>query len=243
MPNFAGSQIGYPQVNRGRDADSVEAYELGTILSGVDAFFGGGEYIYCKATATTASQALVVIVHAFNSTTGKWEAKCTPCPNTANLAQPVGIATTTAAANDYLWVQIAGVSPVNSSAAVATDTVLGVAAAGQAGANSAGKQILGARTCGVSTATVVKANCTALSGSKALTVPNADGWFVGLYLSGTGIAAGTTVTDISPDGKTVTLSADTTAAVSGSVTGTYNNGTVYFNIITFNRPFMQGAIT
>ena len=244
MPNFAGNNlIGYPQINRGRDAGATQEYPLGTIITGQDAFWGGGEYVYCQATATTVSQALMIITAAYDSTAGKWVWKATPCPNTANLGQAAGIATTTAAENDYLWVQVSGVAPVNSAAAVAANTALGVAAAGQAGAVAAGKQLLGARVCGASSTTVAKANCTALKGATKLDVSNADGWFVGLYLSGTGIATGTTISDISPDGRIVTLSAATSAAVTGTVTGTYNNSTVYYNVVAFNRPFLQGQVS
>jgi hypothetical protein len=90
---------------------------------------------------------------------------------------------------------------------------------------------------------VAKTNCTALSGSTELRVTNSDGWFIGLYLSGTGITTGSTVADISPDGKIVTLSAATSAAVNGTVTGTYNNSTVYYNLVMMNRPFLQGQIS
>ena len=243
MPNFAGQMIGYPQVNRGRDAGSIQEYELGTILQGQDTFWGGGEYVYCKATTTIVSQALCIIVATYDSTLKKWIWEATPCPNTANLGQTVGIATTTAADNDYLWLQIAGVTPVNCNANLAAAASIGVVAAGQGGAEAAGKQILNARVCGASSTTVAKANCTALSGSKELRVTNSDGWFIGLYLSGTGITTGSTVADISPDGKIVTLSAVTSAAVNGTVTGTYNNSTVFYNVVMLNRPFLQGQVS
>ena len=57
------------------------------------------------------------------------------------------------------------------------------------------------------------------------------------------IAAGTTVSSIDPSGRFVTLSAVTTAAVAGTVTATYNNATVFYNVAHINRPFAQGAIT
>jgi hypothetical protein len=243
MPNFAGNLIGYPQVNRGRDAGAVEEYELGTILHGQDKFWGGGEYVYCIATAALVSQALVTVVAGYSSTRKKWIWKATPCPNTANLGQSVGVATTTAAQDDYLWVQISGIAPVNCNANVAVNNPIGVVAAGQAGALSAGKQVLNARSCGASSTTVAKTGCQATKGSKELIVSDADGWFIGLYLSGTGITTGSTVADISPDGRIVTLSADTSAAVNGTVTGTYNNSTVYYNVVMFDRPTLQGQIS
>ena len=102
--------------------------------------------------------------------------------------------------------------------------------------------MLNARSILAATTTSAKTNCTANSGSTQLIVPNADGWFCGVYLSGTGIAALTVVTDIAPDGRTVTLSVATTAAVTGTVTATYNNATVFYNVAHLNRPFAQGQI-
>ena len=121
-------------------------------------------------------------------------------------------------------------------------TTFAIAAAGQGGALGNGKQVLNARIVVASTQTVAKANSFANSGSTRLRVSSADGWFAGAYLSGTGIAASCTVSDIDPSGTIVTLSAATTAAVAGTVTATYNNATVYYNVAHVNRPFAQGQI-
>src|SRR5574343_241490 len=105
---------------------------------------------------------------------------------------------------------IARVTPVNCSANVAADTTFGITAAGQAGANSAGKQILNGRVMAPATTTVAKANSVAANASNMLQVTNSDGWFVGVYLSGTGIAAGTTVTSIDPSRRPTTTGRSTT---------------------------------
>jgi hypothetical protein len=81
------------------------------------------------------------------------------------------------------------------------------------------------------------------SGSTKLQIPSADGWFIGAYLSGTGIAALTTVVDIDPSGTQVTLSVATTAIINGTVTATYNNATVFYNVAHINRALAQGPIT
>jgi hypothetical protein len=243
MPNFAGNLIGYPQVNRGRDAGTTQDIATGTIIHGDDQFWGGGEFIYCKFTAPMVVHALAVLTAVVNATTGKWEWNATPCPNTANLGQSCGVVVASGTTADFGWVQITGIAPVQCNANVAAGTAFGVAAAGQGGALTAGKQVLAARIIAASSTTVAKTLCTALKGSTELTVSNSDGWFIGLYLSGTGITTGSTVSDISPDGKTVTLSAATSAAVTGTVTGTYNNSTIYYNVAHFNRPHMQGQIS
>lgn len=221
--------------------DTVARHLPGTIVDAVDPYWGGGEFMYVKANGSIRQYGLVVITPTIAS--GQVVYNATEVPNTANLGRTLGVAMVPASSGQFLWVCIAGVVPVNCQASVAADTTFGIAAAGQGGANSAGKQILNARVAIAAAQTVAKTGCTANSGSTRLLIPSAAGWFAGAYLSGTGIAAGTTVTDIDPSGTVVTLSAATTAAVNGTVTATYNNATVYYNIAYLNRPFAQGAIT
>lgn len=241
--SFASNEgfVGYPQLTPYNLPDSTARLAPGTIMNATDPFWGGGEFIYVKANGTIRQYGLVVLTPVITS--GAVVYNATEVPNTANLARALAVAMVPASSGQFFWACIGGVVPVNSSAAVAADTTFGIAAAGQGGANAAGKQILGGRVVIASTTTVAKAGATANSGSTRLLVPSADGWFAGIYLSGTGIAAATTVTDIDPSGTVVTLSAATTAAVNGTVTGTYNNATVFYNVAHINRPFAQGAIT
>lgn len=242
MPySVTSNLIGFQQLTPFNLADATSRMQPGTLVSAVDPYWGAGEFMYVKAGGAIRQYGLVVLTPAPAS--GAYVFTATEVPNTANLGRSLGVAMTAMDSGDFGWICVGGVVPVNSSAAVAADTTFGIAAAGQGGANSAGKQVLNARVVGASTATVAKANCTANSGSTKLNISGSDGWFAGIYLSGTGIAASTTVTDISPDGTQVTLSLATTAAVNGTVTGTYNNATVFYNIAHINRPFAQGAIT
>lgn len=215
----------------------------GLMILADDTYWGSVEVIFVKANGTIRQFGLCVITPAFNSTLQQWEYLATEVPNTANLGRMLGVALRNMTANQYGWLVISGMTPVNCSASVAADTTFGIAAAGQGGANSAGKQILNARIAAAGSTTVAKANSFAQSGLTVLNVQNADGWFPGIYLSGTGIAAGTTATAIDVNNRTVTLSAATTATVNGTVTGTYNNGTIFYNVAHLNRPFAQGAIT
>lgn len=233
--------VGGPQCSPFNLPDTTSRMTPGFVYNAVDPYWGGGEFLYVKANGSIRQFGLVVITQTFAS--GQVVYNATEVPNTANLGRMLGVAMVAASSGQFLFVCIGGVVPVNCSAAVAADTSFGIAAAGQGGAVAAGKQILNARVVVASTQTVAKANCTANSGSTALRVPSSDGWFAGAYLSGTGIAAATTVTDIDPSGTLVTLSTATTAAVAGTVTATYNNATVYYNVAHINRPFAQGAIT
>ena len=238
------SLVGIPQIQfAGLVADTTPRVQPGNFLTAVDNWWGTGEFIYARANGTIRAFGLCVLTPVFDSTLNSWRYDATEVPNTANLGRMLAVATLAMTAGQYAWFQISGITPVNCQASVAADTTFGIAAAGQGGANTAGKQVLNARILAAGATTVVKANCTAQKGLTVLQVSDSDGWFVGAYLSGTGIAAGTTVSSIDPSGRFVTLSAATTAAVAGSVTATYNNGTVFYNVAHLNRPFAQGAIT
>jgi hypothetical protein len=242
MPGFANIEgvIGNQPINVYGLPDTEERHRPGFLLSAIDTYWGAGEFIYCRANGTINAQALCVITPVFS--TNRFIYNATEVPNTANLGRMVGVAMTSATSGQFFWLMVTGVVPVRSTASVAADSTFGITGAGQIGANSAGRQILNARSVAAATTTVAKTGL-ANSGSTRLQINNADGWFVGAYLSGTGIAATTTVVDIDPAGLYVTLSLVTTAAVNGTVTATYNNSTVFYNVVHINRPFAQGAIT
>lgn len=244
MPGGASSnRVGHKPLTSNFANETVQSGILGNRVIAEDPYWGGGEFVYCRATAALVQFALVILTASFDSTNKRWLFNATPCPNTANLGQAVGVAMTKcSAAGEFVWVKVSGITPVNGTASVAADTAFGITAAGQIGAVANGKQICGARVVAAATTTVAKTLCVADSGSLTLQVPNSDGWFVGAYLSGTGIDTGCTVAAISPDGRFVTLSTATTAKVSGTVTATYNNSTVFYNVVCMNNPFAQGQV-
>jgi hypothetical protein len=232
--------VGLQQIANFGLPDTTARVQPGQVVDAVDPYWGGAEFIYVKANGTITAKALCVITPVVSS--GAVVYNATEVPNTANLGRMLGVAMYPMDSGQFGWLQISGMTPVDCNASVAADTTFGIAAAGQGGANTAGKQILNARVMIAAAATVAKAG-VANSGSNKLQVSGADGWFIGAYLSGTGIAAGTTITDIDPSGTQVTLSAVTTAAVNSTVTATYNNATIFYNVAHLNRPFAQGAIT
>lgn len=238
--NISGT-VGYQQVALSGLPDTTERMAPGYSTYLVDNYWGTLEAVYVRANGTIRAGGLVILTPTLVS--GRWRWDATEAPATANTGRPVYVAMTPMTSGQFGWVANMGIVPVNSNASVAANTAIGIAATGQAGAQTAGLQLLNARCLAPSSTTVVKTGCTANSASNQLRVQNSDGWFIGAYLSGTGIAAGTTVTDISPDGNIVTLSANTTAIVAGTVTATYNNGTVHFNVVHLDRPLAQGAIT
>jgi len=232
---------GQRQINSWFTADATKQFPTGVVVAGDDPYWGGREMMYAKAGGTIAQFATVTLTPTLTS--GKFELVAAEVGDTANLARPVGVALVGATVGQFIWVCIGGLVPVKSGASVAAATSLGITAAGTLGAVAAGKQILGLINILAATTTVAKANSVANSGSTLLKVTNSAGWFIGAYLSGTGIQAGTTITAISPNGTEVTLSLATSAVVAGTVTATYNNATVFYNVAHLNRPHAQGAIT
>jgi hypothetical protein len=233
--------LGLPQMNSFFVADTLELVRPGFIAPGVDPYWGFREFVYARYNGTIRQFGLCVLSAALVG--GRMRYEATEVPNTANLGRSLAVAMVGGGAGNFGWFCITGLVPVNSSASVAADSAIGIAAAGQAGANSAGKQLLNARNILPSSTTVAKV-CNAPNGTTELQIPNADGWFIGAYLSGTGMPAGVTVTAIDPSGTRATLSAATNARVAGAtITATYNNATVHYNVILANRLFAQGAVT
>jgi hypothetical protein len=231
--------IGFPAVGNWFIPDNVQRLPLGTVMSVIDPFWGGQELIYVSFPASTAVVAGTPLVwdNAFSATA---------IPNTANLGQPLGFALNavpSVAAVQYGWALVSGRIPAYSNASVAANAQIGIAAAGKLGANSAGKEILGAKVQAAATTTVAKANTVTQSGSPIIKATNTDGWFVGMAVSGTGIAASSVVNAIDPDNRTVTLNNNATATGAVTVTGTYNDGANFWNVLYVDRPSAQGAIT
>lgn len=224
-------------------ADGTQRHPYGMPIDAFDPYWGGGRFVYCRATAAIRQFGLVSINCAFDSTNKLWKWQATELANTANLGRTVGVAMSAAATDDFIWVCVQGLVPVNCTASVAADTAFGVVAAGQGGAIANGKQICNARVAAPATTTVAKANSIGASGSYQIKVSDTDGWFIGAYLSGTGVGADAKITKIDSDKKTVTVDVANSAAISGTVTATYNNSTIYYNVVQLNNPFAQGQVS
>lgn len=224
----------------------------GCIVSGFDNYWGGVEFMYVQANGTINAWNLVQIIPAVVS--GRFQFQATQVANTANQARPVGVAIQQMATGQFGWVAVSGLVPVNCTASVAANTVFGIAAAGQGGASAAGKEIENAVVILPATTTVSK-SVLLTSGSPIVLVTGnntIDGLFVGTAVSGTGIPANAVVASLNEDGRRFTMStgpgvtgAALNATASGGITltGTYNDGTNFYNIAQLGRPFAQGRIT
>lgn len=243
MNNYAGTMgvIGTPPLAPWAGIDTVKKLPLGTVMGFTDPYWGGLEAIYLQMPASQAVKVGGIL--SFDVATSFLAALMA---NTAILGKAAAICANGVASSadaQYGWGVISGQFPIWSNASVAANTGIGVVAAGQGGAVAAGKSLNGCRVTLPATTTVAKTSTQTRNGSPVIVVPNIDGWFVGLAITGTGIAASSVITAIANDGRTVTLNNNCTADGSVTATGTYNDGTNYWNVATFDRVTMQGPIT
>lgn len=218
---------------------------LGHRVVAYDPVWGGAEFIFAKAGGTIRQFGLCVLTPTLNSTTRQYEMIATECPNTANLGRQVYVAAGDGGLviNQFGWFMLAGLTPINGTATVASGTVVGITAAGQVGASSAGKEVEGAVSMLAATNTVVKAIVSGVTGTFTVQVANTDGLFCGGYVAGTGIAATSFITAIDRVNNVLTLSVALTGAASGNLTQTANNATIFYNACHVEGPTAQGRIT
>ena len=219
----------------------------GAIVWAEDPVWGPGEFIFARAGGTISKYNLCVLTPVWDATNRTFQMNMTAVPNTANLGRALYVNQGgDMTAGQYGWFMASGITPVNCNASVAADTTFGIAAAGQGGANSAGKQVLNARVVQAATATVVAA-ATGKSGDNVISFPQGfpvlNGFFVGGYLSGTNVGASAVVNFVDPFQQYIIASVNNSGVVSGNVTQTNNNATIFYNEAVLNRSFAQGAIT
>jgi hypothetical protein len=211
----------------------------GFITSAVDDTYGGGEFVWARASAAIRQFGLVTLLPVWSPTTRTYTYNATEVANVANLGQPLGVAQYAMTVGQFGWFQIQGVTPISATATVAAGVTFGITAAGQVGANTAGKQVLGAVAVAPSTLAVVKTGATGRSGDTVINVGDVQGLFIGMALTGTGVGAGV-IASIDPLNRYVVNSVANTADINGtSLTGTATG----FIVALLNRSFAQGAIT
>lgn len=237
--------IGQSQINLiTGQTDAAPVFTPGAMVDAVDNYWGFGRFIYGQANATLTAFSLCEVTPTLSgSAPYQYQPLVTATPNSGNLGLMTLVALQAMTAGQWGWFQIAGTVPVWCNASIAAGSKIGLVAAGQGGANSASKNIVGAVVVAPATTTVVKANCFSQQTSQ-IVAPNTDGLFVGCALSGTGVGASALIKSIQTDMRSIVPSVANSAAISGSVTATYNDGTNYFNLVFLGDGVCyQGPIT
>lgn len=226
------SVIGLYQINFIYQVDTTERVATGTIINAYDSFWGGGEFVYAKASANVRMGGLVTLLPVL--TNGKYQLQATEAAVTLNQSRPVAIASSTVDSGEFGWFCIAGICPASAGATVVAGSPLGIfTSAGQVtGTIVTGRGIVNAVGVAASATTVVKTGCKGQSGDFNITIPNGEGWFIGCVLTGTGVGASAKIVSITPDGRTCTVDVANSAAVTGSVTATYTG----FVLAYLDRP-------
>ena len=221
-----------------RAADDVQKFALGTRITAVDQDYssvanvpngGGGEFVYVKGASTFIPGRLVHVDKDWN---------LLDVPNTASTCRPCFVAVSGFTSTQlYGWVQRSGMVPIATSTAGSTGALY-IGAAGQVTTTQAnGKQVLNATSLIAGSGSFTRSIKT-VNGSKFVQVNDVTGMFVGQAVSGTGVAASSTIADIDPSGQAITLNNACTA--SDSVTGTFTH--TGYVIAHIENPFVQGQV-
>lgn len=212
----------------------------GFIASAEDPVWGPGEFIYGRVSAGIRLYGGCMALPVWDATNKVYTYNFLEWTATANAGRPYYIYQGNAAgtAGQYAWFQMSGRSPLNCSASVAAGVAVGHNATGQGTADAATFGIEGSICITPATQTVVAAG-SGVIGSNQIFLANTQGFFVGGYLSGTGVGAAAIVSFVDPLGRYVLATVVNSAAVTGNVTITYNNATIFYNVLEMNR--MHGA--
>lgn len=234
ISGFAGTQ----PFNDWFTPDTVQRHVLGTKVTAVDPFWGLGTFMYVKSTDALIKGSLTMFDEAYNGVL---------LPSTALQGFPFGVAMAPMASGVFGWIQVEGRAVYKTSATVAADANVAIAAAGVVGASAAGKQLLGVRN-RISATGTKTFTANTQNGTNVLFCPQGyDGAFLGMALTGTGVGASAVVAALDPDGKRIytgtaigtASGANQTATAQITLTGTY---TGYGSGVIMN-PMAQGAIT
>ncbi len=222
--NYAAidSIIGTYQPNFVYAVDTTQRTRTGLCVGAIDTFWGYAEFIYAKATATIPMGSLCDMLSVL--TNGAYELQMTAHPTgAANSPRPIAVAMSAMTVGQFGWFCTRGLVPVATTTTVAAGSPFSFSqvTAGRAQTAATTFNISNAVSVAASATTVVKTGCKGNAGDFNITIPNGEGWFIGCVLTGTGVGASALITNISPDGRTCTVSVANAAAVTGSVTATY----------------------
>lgn len=240
--------LGYPPIENVVPVPSTVLPPVGVnpgiMLPAEDPVWGPGEFVFARANGSIRQYGACLLLPVWDATNKIYTENMTEVTNTTLLGRPAYICQTAGGltTGQYGWFMTSGITPVNCTASVAAGSPVGVVAAGQLGALAAGKSVNGATSVTPATQTVTQTGF-GVSGDTVIRMANTSGFFPGVFISGTGVAASATVAAVDPLGRFIVSSGANTANVGGTITATYNNATIFYNVIAMNRAQYQGPIT
>lgn len=224
--------LGFPQVNvqvtqadwkkfLGQDssAPSVPLPFPGQIMEATDPLYGQSTFVLAFGLASLAVGDFVTIRNNYSVVRSAAGVRGRAAVSMSANTDPTALS----------WYCIEGLVPARVTAGTANLPLYNTATTGSAGtAVVAGDQITGAMSATAVSATIGTKVCNTVNGSNLITVPNLDGLYVGMALTGTGIPGSTTIAAIGfgglmlgaqgPQALQVQLSANATATGNPTLT-------------------------
>lgn len=244
MYRFDQGYMGYPPIEQvvaiPTDPPRGLPISAGFIAAAEDPVWGPGEFIFARVSAGIRIYGGCMLLPVWDVTNRVYTFNALEWTATANAGRPYYIwqGNRAGVAGEYGWFQMSGRSPLNSGASVAAGVAVGHNAAGQGSADAATFGIEGAICITPATQTVVTPG-SGVIGEFTIRLQNVDGFIIGGYVSGTGVGAAAIISARDEIAKTITVTVANSAAVTGNVTVTYNNATIFYNVLEMNR--MHGA--
>lgn len=242
---FDSTYIGYPPIEEVQpipaDPPRGLAISPGILVRAEDPVWGPGEFVFGRVSAGIRLNAGCFALPVWDATNKVYTYNFAEWTAAANDGRPYYIykGNRAGVAGEYAWFQCSGRAPVNGTVDLAAGLLAGHNATGQLTADTATFAIEGAIVITPSTNTVVSAG-SGVIGDNKINLVNTDGFFVGGYVAGTGVGAAAIVSKVDPIGKFILVTVVNSAAVTGNVTQTANNATIFYNVLEMNR--MHGAI-
>lgn len=240
---FDDEVLGYPPIEQILPAPaSISAIPLspGFNAKAEDPVWGPGEFIFGRISAGIRIYGGCMALPVWDVTNKVYTYNFLEWTATANASRPYYIfqGNRAGVAGEYGWFQMSGRSPLNCTSSIAAGTAVGHNGAGQGTADAATFGIDGALVITPATQTVVAFGQGA-SGDTRINLASTAGFIIGGYVSGTNVGAAAIITAVDQNGKFILVSVANSGAVSSNVTVTYNNATIFYNVVEMNR--MHGA--
>lgn len=237
--------IGYPPIENVVPVPASPPFGLpinpGFIVTAEDPVWGPGEFIFARAGAGIRLAGPCQALSVWDATNKVFTYNMIEWTATANAGRPyyLYVGNTALTVGQYGWFMMTGRYPMNCTASIAADVKVGHNAAGQGTADAATFGVDGSNVITAATQTVVVASVSGLLGSNQIFLASTQGFFPGVYVSGTGVGAAAICSFVDPLGRYILVTVVNSAAVTGNVTATYNNATIFYNVVEMNR--MHGA--
>jgi len=244
MYKFDLPYMGYPAIEQvvpvPADPPRGLPISAGFIATAEDPVWGPGEFVFGRVSAGIRIYGGCMALPVWDSTNRVYTYNFLEWTATANAGRPYYVyqGNRAGVAGEYAWFQTSGRSPLNCDATVAAGVAVGHNAAGRGSADAATLGIEGAICITPATQTVVSAG-SGVIGEFTIRLQNIEGFIIGGYVSGTGVGAAAIISGRDEIAKTITVTVANSAAVTGNVTVTYNNATIFYNVLEMNR--MHGA--